>query len=226
MKKLTLSELNQALKKYIQALPEKKQPLYEKVFELRGYFVNQKTVTGAYWFEDVGAVVYIGEFGSGFFTVTAFSGKRTKPDFNYYVKSAEEVEADIQTFYKRLCRSQAAKIEQRKQNRPTNADVQIGDIFESSWGYEQTNVNYYQVVGYRGKSMVLVREIAANRKETGYFSGVCTPAENCFISDEILIRRVTNGRIKIDEIITAHKAEYQEISGKKVYSENPYSNYY
>lgn len=57
MKKLTLSELNQALKKYIQALPEKKQPLYEKVFELRGYFVNQKTVTGAYWFEDVGAVV-------------------------------------------------------------------------------------------------------------------------------------------------------------------------
>ena len=50
MKKLTLSELNQALKKYIQALPEKKQPIYEKVFELRGYFVNQKIVTGAYWF--------------------------------------------------------------------------------------------------------------------------------------------------------------------------------
>ena len=36
MKKLTLSELNQALKKYIQALPEKKQPLYEKVFEHTG----------------------------------------------------------------------------------------------------------------------------------------------------------------------------------------------
>lgn len=226
MKKLTLSELNQAVKKYIHALPEKKQPIYKKVFEQRGYFINHRNVTGAYWFEDVGAVVYIGEYGSGFFTVTAFSGKRTKPDFNYYVKSAEKAEADIQSFYNRLCRSQAAKAEKRKQNRPTNSDVKISDIFEASWGYEQINVNYYQVVGFRGKSMVLVREIAANRKETGYLSGVCTPAENCFISDEILIRRVTNGRIKINESISAHKAKYQEIAGKKVYSEKQYSSYY
>lgn len=29
--------------------------------------------------------------------------------------------------------------------------LKIGDIFEASWGYEQTNVDFYQVVGIIGK---------------------------------------------------------------------------
>ncbi len=27
-----------------------------------------------------------------------------------------------------------------------NGTVSVGDVFVSSWGYEQTNVNFYQVI--------------------------------------------------------------------------------
>ena len=36
--------------------------------------------------------------------------------------------------------------------------VRVGDIFEASWGYDQTNVDHYQVVGVTGKS-VRIREV-------------------------------------------------------------------
>ncbi|EHV76870.1 hypothetical protein ECDEC7A_3317 [Escherichia coli DEC7A] len=32
-----------------------------------------------------------------------------------------------------------------------NGTVSVGDVFVSSWGYEQTNVNFYQVISVHGK---------------------------------------------------------------------------
>lgn len=40
-------------------------------------------------------------------------------------------------------------------------NVKIGQIFSMSWGYDQTNVNYFQVVSITAKG-VYVREIGAN----------------------------------------------------------------
>lgn len=37
--------------------------------------------------------------------------------------------------------------------------VKIGDLFYTSWGYEQTNVDFFQVVALVGESSVRVREV-------------------------------------------------------------------
>lgn len=39
------------------------------------------------------------------------------------------------------------------------AVVEVGDVFESSWGYDQTNVDFYEVTGFTpsGKSVRLRR---------------------------------------------------------------------
>lgn len=37
--------------------------------------------------------------------------------------------------------------------------VKVGDIFVSSWGFEQTNVDFFQVVALVGKCSVRVREV-------------------------------------------------------------------
>ena len=37
--------------------------------------------------------------------------------------------------------------------------VQVGDIFSASWGYEQTNNNFFQVVALVGKCSVRVVEV-------------------------------------------------------------------
>ena len=37
--------------------------------------------------------------------------------------------------------------------------VKVGDIFTASWGYDQTNVDFFQVVALCGESSVRVREV-------------------------------------------------------------------
>ncbi len=38
-------------------------------------------------------------------------------------------------------------------------NVKVGDLFYSSWGYEQTNVTFFQVIELIGKKSVRVREV-------------------------------------------------------------------
>jgi hypothetical protein len=37
--------------------------------------------------------------------------------------------------------------------------IQVGDLYYDSWGYEQTNIDFYQVVELRGKTKVVLRRI-------------------------------------------------------------------
>ncbi|WP_240184397.1 hypothetical protein [Enterobacter cloacae] len=38
-----------------------------------------------------------------------------------------------------------------------NGSVSLGDVFVSSWGYEQTNTCFYQVIALRGKKTAVLR---------------------------------------------------------------------
>ncbi|MCO4921779.1 hypothetical protein M1V64_25450 [Escherichia coli] len=49
-----------------------------------------------------------------------------------------------------------------------NGTVSVGDVFVSSWGYEQTNVNFYQVISVHGKKTVTVQEIRASVHRTHF----------------------------------------------------------
>ena len=52
--------------------------------------------------------------------------------------------------------------------------VNVGDIFVSSWGYDQTNVDFYTVLTVKNKTAVLV-EIGKTLNYTGHMQGICIP---------------------------------------------------
>lgn len=55
---------------------------------------------------------------------------------------------------------EAPKTERKPKAAKTNKfGVQVGDIFSASWGYEQTNNDFFQVVALVGESSVRVREV-------------------------------------------------------------------
>lgn len=56
----------------------------------------------------------------------------------------------------------------------------VGDFLYSSWGYDQTNREFYQVMEVRPASLLL-REVAQGRKDTGYDSWNCWPLKDKFI---------------------------------------------
>ena len=60
-----------------------------------------------------------------------------------------------------------------------NGAVGIGSIFSFSWGYDQTNVDFFEVVAAKG-STVTVREIGQRRERTSGDCGKCVPTKGQF----------------------------------------------
>lgn len=57
----------------------------------------------------------------------------------------------------------------------------VGDIFYTSWGYEQTNIEFYQVIKATAKTLRL-HCIAENKTPTDCMVGYTEPAKNEFIT--------------------------------------------
>lgn len=55
----------------------------------------------------------------------------------------------------------------------------VGDILASTWGYEQTNVDFYQVIKVTKASVVLIR-MGSKKVRTEMFQGVATPNYETF----------------------------------------------
>lgn len=49
-----------------------------------------------------------------------------------------------------------------KESKPNKFGVKVGDIFHMSWGYDQTNNDFFQVVELVGESSVRIREVGLN----------------------------------------------------------------
>jgi hypothetical protein len=53
---------------------------------------------------------------------------------------------------------------------PAKQEVKVGDIFYTSWGYDQTNVEFYKVVRAT-KSSVWVQQTGQTREDAAYGGG-------------------------------------------------------
>jgi len=65
---------------------------------------------------------------------------------------------------------------------------EVGDIIYYSWGYDQTNVDFFQVVVVREKS-ISIRPIMSKENETGFMSGNSMPIKDAF-KGEPMTKRV------------------------------------
>lgn len=71
--------------------------------------------------------------------------------------------------------------------------VRTGDIFSTSWGYGQTNVDFYQVVKINSKHFVTVRKIKQEIDYTGDMCGKTIGLKDHFLdSDESRVKVMTS----------------------------------
>ena len=127
-----------------------------------------------------------------------------KVEFCYRFKDAERMYQYVEGFLAGR-REVAARKEERKVARAVarkeaQENVKKGDIFVASWGWEQTNVDAYQVVEKKGATVTL-REIALETVEgsEGFMSDRVRPVLNHFIG-EAFTKRITGRGINIDEV--------------------------
>ncbi len=91
-----------------------------------------------------------------------------------------------------------AKSEPKPKAEPVNADgVKVGDLFYCSWGYEQTNIDYYQVIALKGKHTAIIKEIGAEYIGGYSWSGKCRPMRDAFApnAEEYTVRTQTGGGV-------------------------------
>lgn len=124
-----------------------------------------------------------------------FSGKKMKPVYHFTFSTVERAEAYQLAWYKHHQKKAEDKANERIERAAKAAqghDLKVGDVLASSWGYEQTNVDYYQVVGLVGLQSVEVRPIDDIYTETGFMSGSTVPDYGNFTGD-IVVKRVKDG---------------------------------
>ena len=113
-----------------------------------------------------------------------FRGAVAKPAFHYTYRTVEQRAAHVSKFIgdaeaaAQLRAKQAAEARWRKASLNAVTGMPIGTLLVNSWGYEQTNVDFYQVVGHQGRVTVRVVAIGAKRVEeatSGAMADTCTP---------------------------------------------------
>lgn len=127
-------------------------------------------------------VVYLYQYSETRLAAVAFVGKASKPAWHLTFRTAAQRETRVRELFEGLRQHQASKLAARAQAAQPHT-LQLGAIVYNSWGYEQTNVDWYVVVGVSA-NYVQLREIASEIEDgTGPMSGTCSPVINTTAKD-------------------------------------------
>lgn len=128
------------------------------------------------------------------FGVKLFFGKSKRPLF-YTFATEQAREKYIMETKEGVAKSLAYKKESKEkakiQAQEMIAKLEVGSILVNSWGYDQTNVDAYQVVAKKGASVWLQPIQTEVVQETSYDSAKVRPVKDKFIDGrEVIIKRV------------------------------------
>lgn len=104
-----------------------------------------------------------------------FSGKRSKPGWRCRFGSLEARELAVSRFFAAVQAAEEAKAS-RAAAQAAKPMPEVGLILSSSWGYEQTNVDFYRVEAVRGRMVELVK-LEAIEVEHGDMRGKVVPSD-------------------------------------------------
>lgn len=165
------------------------------------------------------------------FAFVMYLGKSAKP-WKYYGCPTEAKRDDGFSRHAQDARSIALSKATRKAESKAQADkphgLQVGDVVRSSWGYEQTNVNHYQIVKVIGKRTVEVRALAEHEETTGDMTGRLAPVHGEFVG-EVMRRQVDSlGQVNIRHADYGRASKIEPLAivhGVRCYAASSYSSY-
>lgn len=139
--------------------------------------------------DGIAAIAYTYEMDNRFLAI-AYKGKAIKPKWHCFYKSPEDRKIAIERFFDNLANEQQLKEEQRegKQKKRSELAKKIapGTLLKGSWGYDQTNVDFYQITKKFSQFKVGIARIAEEEVPNSIQFDSCRvrPVKDKFISQE------------------------------------------
>lgn len=123
----------------------------------------------AYYFQSANGPAFI-----------AYKGRQSKPAQRVAFGSVERRDEQLAEYVKRETAREGA----RQQRQQAAHGLEVGDILYSTWGYEQTNVTFYQLTRIVSGRSAMVRQIEADTIESkpGSMTGTTTPRPGEFVA--------------------------------------------
>ena len=154
---------------------------------LTKYAQSNTSKYDAITYADAGVEIWIYTKDTGLYAA-AFPIKAKNSIWHYRFKNREQLDGKIKELVdSRLARKK--EVAERKAKRLAPHSLKVGDILYASWGYDQTNIDWFKVDKLIGKSKVTLVPLGskfAGETPEGYDNRVL-PAEqvnrNAFIAD-------------------------------------------
>lgn len=145
---------------------------------------------------------YTLEYNCQSFALLIFKTSKEKPVYLKAHKTIESLKEFISNHQKTIA-DMVEKEEQRLVSVKENQEkIQKGTILYASWGYEQTNINFYLVLEKRN-SILKLQEIGSNRTYERQDYGTCTPNTESTIGEPFEKRLSKYNSIRINSVYSA-----------------------
>lgn len=112
-----------------------------------------------------------------------------KPIFNYRFSSLAQMIEWLNKFLENRLAIKASEEARKAEKKKAleNNPFQVGDLMYDSWGYEQTNIDFYQVIEVKNKSVVIQPIKGKMVPSQGYSSmaGLTAPVKDSFCGEPI-----------------------------------------
>lgn len=159
-----------------------------------------------------------------------YRGNAGKPCCHFSYKSRAAALVALKNYAAESDAAHAAKLATKAARKSVLAkghDLAVGDVVYNSWGYDQTNVDFYQVTAVIGKRTVEVRQLAREIVADGRDCGQCVPKPNHFVGEAM--RKTVDAYNSVNVLNAtfgrASKLEYTEVSGVRLYAPKSFSTY-
>ena len=154
--------------------------------------------------EGVRGVCYLYDSRSKRPAVLMYGGNRSKADHHYSYRTEQEARDAAARYLDGLAAREASKVERRTAaGRPHT--LKVGQVLRCSWGYEQTNIDFYEVVELVGQHFVNIRPIA--QRAVGECSGPTervAPAVGDYTGDVMRKRATATNSVRIASYASAY----------------------
>jgi hypothetical protein len=126
-----------------------------------------------------------------------FWGTSAKAHSHYSYRTEDQRNQAIEQFKQSVERSLALKTTQKAAIAATPNPYKVGDIVNTSWGYDQTNVDFF-IITRVSAGCVWVRPVVQDFEATGFMCGQCWPKMPIEMVGDETRQVVRGGRFSIN----------------------------